>query len=217
MININDSDQKYLIFDFDGTIADSLIVGVQLFNDLAEANNIRPLEFNDIEELRNQPLKDHLKTAKIPFWKLPFLLRQFQKEVYKHMDQIYPFNGIEGVLSQLHMSGYRIGLLTSNSKQNVDVFMEEHSMDHLFDFKYTGAGLWGKHRTIKKMLKEQNLDLDNVIYVGDEIRDIKGAQKANAKVAAVSWGFSSHEFLSPYNPDYLFDKPEDLLSLTDLL
>jgi phosphoglycolate phosphatase-like HAD superfamily hydrolase len=211
------SGQKYLVFDFDGTIADSLIVGVGLFNDLAESKGIKPLEFNDIDELRNQPLKSHLKTAKVPFWKLPFLLREFQKEIYKHMDDIPPFNGIEGILSQLHMSGYRIGLLTSNSEENVEVFMEKHSMGHLFDFMYFGASLWGKNRTIKKMIKEQKIQKEDILYIGDETRDIKGAQKAGVKVAAVSWGFSSHEFLSPYNPDYLFDKPSDLLSLIDHL
>jgi phosphoglycolate phosphatase len=59
-------------------------------------------------------------------------------------------------------------------------------------------------------LKQQNLRLEQAIYVGDEIRDIEAAKRSNIKVIAVSWGFNSKEILAQHEPDFLIDEPKQL-------
>ena len=52
-----------------------------------------------------------------------------------------------------------------------------------------------------------------MLYIGDELRDVKASQKAGVPIAAVTWGFNSKESLAACSPDYLFDSPADFLRL----
>ena len=52
-----------------------------------------------------------------------------------------------------------------------------------------------------------------MLYIGDELRDVKASQKAGVPIAAVTWGFNSRQSLAAAKPDYLFDRPADFLTL----
>jgi phosphoglycolate phosphatase-like HAD superfamily hydrolase len=52
-----------------------------------------------------------------------------------------------------------------------------------------------------------------MIYIGDEIRDVKAAKKAAIPVAAVGWGFNSAGALEAFSPDFLLSHPDDLHQL----
>ena len=54
---------------------------------------------------------------------------------------------------------------------------------------------------------------EEIVYIGDEIRDINAAKKAKVKVIAVTWGFNSKEVLSEYQPDALVDQPQELIEV----
>ncbi len=57
------------------------------------------------------------------------------------------------------------------------------------------------------------MNSEEVIYVGDETRDIEAAKKINSKVIAVSWGFNTKEALARHNPDFLIHQPSELLDV----
>ena len=83
----------------------------------------------------------------------------------------------------------------------------------IFDFIVSGITLFSKHRSIKKYLKSEKIELEEIVYIGDEIRDINAAKKAKVKVIAVTWGFNSKEVLSEYQPDALVDQPQELIEV----
>ena len=64
---------------------------------------------------------------------------------------------------------------------------------------------------------KQALHPSNVLYVGDEVRDIEAAKKAGIRIAAVTWGYNSKKALEAYKPDYLVTKPEELLQICAVL
>src|SRR4030067_1015829 len=97
-------------------------------------------------------------------------------------------------------------------KENKKIFLEKNKMD-FFDFLNCGTSLLGKGRILSKVIKERKYIKENVIYVGDEIRDIDAARKIKIKVAVVTWGFNPKEALIKYNPDFIIEKPEELLLL----
>jgi phosphoglycolate phosphatase-like HAD superfamily hydrolase len=59
-------------------------------------------------------------------------------------------------------------------------------------------------------MKQNRLNPDEIVYVGDETRDINSAKKSGVKAIAVGWGFNSPEILSKHNPDYLAVQPQEL-------
>ncbi len=105
-----------------------------------------------------------------------------------------------------------IGLITSNSTDNVILFLKRNELD-MFDFFYSSTGLWGKTRCLKKMVRSQQLDLKGILYVGDETRDIEISRKVGVKIASVTWGYNSSQALKKFSPDYLLHAPKELLSI----
>ncbi|PMB02817.1 carotenoid oxygenase, partial [Fischerella thermalis CCMEE 5196] len=84
-----------------------------------------------------------------------------------------------------------------------------------FEFIYSGITIFGKTTIINNLLKQKQLKPEEVIYVGDETRDIEASKKANIKVVAVSWGFNSPEVLAKQNPNYLIHHPSELLDVVN--
>jgi phosphoglycolate phosphatase len=54
---------------------------------------------------------------------------------------------------------------------------------------------------------------DNVLYVGDEVRDIVACKKAGVKIAWVDWGYDLKEAVADEKPDYLISNPLEIISI----
>ena len=78
-------------------------------------------------------------------------------------------------------------------------------------FIYSGTTLFGKHKVINQLLKQDHWEREAIVYVGDETRDIEAAKKSKIKMIAVSWGFNSKEVLAAHTPDFLVNHPKELL------
>jgi phosphoglycolate phosphatase-like HAD superfamily hydrolase len=75
----------------------------------------------------------------------------------------------------------------------------------------SGLALFGKGRVIQRLLRRHHLNPEDVIYVGDETKDIEAARKIGIKVISVSWGYNSSQALAAEHPDFLIYRPEELL------
>lgn len=205
---------KYIIFDFDGTLADTLRFGVEISNKLAPRFNYGIITEDKIEDYRGMSAQELLKEAGIRFYQLPFIATQFKIEFKKILDHLQPFNGIPELLIRLHAK-YKIGILTSNAEENVRTFLRANKLERYMDFVHSQSKLYGKHTSLKKFMKKNNLDKSHLIYIGDETRDIEAAKKRGIKVIAVTWGFNTKKILQNYSPNYLIDQPEEIADLLD--
>lgn len=203
---------KIIVFDFDGTIADTFSEFIGIGNKLAEKYSFKKIAEEDIPRFRESDVIGVLRELKIPLWKLPLIVNDGRSELHKIIDILKPIKGIKEQLKKLHEVGCTLGILTSNSEKNVKRFLEKNDMQ-LFDFIYSGSSLFGKDKVIRSMLREKKFDTNDVLYVGDETRDIEAAKKTKIKVAAVTWGFISRKALEKYKPDFLLDKPEELIKI----
>jgi phosphoglycolate phosphatase len=204
--------KKIIIFDFDGTIADSMGSFFNILNRLAKEFGYRKVEKNKIEELRNKKTEEFLKHLKIPLLKLSFIVNRVLLELNKEIEFLKPIKGVKKTLSVLKNKGYILCILTSNSKDNVNLFLKKHGFC-LFKFIYSGSSVFGKTDVLRKVLKEHHLQSDEVIYVGDETRDIEAAKKAKVKAVAVTWGFNTRKILKKFKPNYIINKPNELLNI----
>ncbi len=205
--------QKVIIFDFDGTIADTVDALVSIANSLAVEFSYAPITPEEFIILRNLTSREIFKYSGIPLFKIPFLLKKVKKELKNKIPELKPISGIEEALVQLKDNGNRLGIITSNSKGNVEEFLKINNLDYLFEFVYSGVTIFGKTTIINNVLKQKHLKAQEVIYVGDETRDIESSKKAHIKVISVTWGFNSEEALLKQNPDYLIHHPRELLEV----
>jgi phosphoglycolate phosphatase len=205
--------QKVIVFDFDGTIADTVDALVTIVNRLALEFGYIQITPEELALLRNFTSREIIKYSGISLFKIPFLLKKVKGELKYKIQELKPIAGIEEALIELHNHGYKLGIITSNSQENVTAFLKNNQLEEYFEFIYSGVTIFGKTTIINNVLKQKNLSTESVIYVGDETRDIEASKKANIKVIAVNWGFNSPEALAKQNPDFLINHPRELLAV----
>ncbi|NJM22332.1 MAG: HAD-IA family hydrolase [Richelia sp. RM2_1_2] len=205
--------QKVIIFDFDGTIADTVDALVTIANGLAVEFSYAQITSEELVILRNLTSREIFKYSGIPLFKIPFLLKKVKRELKNKIPELKPILGIQSALIELKDNGNRLGIITSNSKGNVKEFLKINNMDSLFEFIHTGVTIFGKTTIINNVLRQKQLKTQEVIYVGDETRDIEASKKANIRVIGVTWGFNSEEALVKQNPDFLIHHPQELVEL----
>ena len=204
---------KTLVFDFDGTIADTLGETRRIFNRIAPDYGIREVAEHELDGLRHLSLKDLLNHLEIPKRRVPALIARGTGLMRGNITELQLITGMREVLIELRRHVRSFGILTSNATANVDLFLRAHGLRDQFDFISSTSKLTGKAKHLKAIRKTFSLRPEELLYIGDELRDVKASQKAGIPIAAVTWGFNSREALMAAAPDYLFDQPEDFLRL----
>ena len=204
---------KTLVFDFDGTIADTLGETRRIFNRIAPDYGIREVAEHELDGLRHLSLKDLLSHLEIPKRRVPALIARGTGLMRGNITELQLITGMREVLIELRRHVRSFGILTSNATANVDLFLRAHGLRDQFDFISSTSKLTGKAKHLKAIRKTFSLRPEELLYIGDELRDVKASQKAGIPIAAVTWGFNSREALMAAAPDYLFDRPEDFLRL----
>ncbi|HEY9670879.1 MAG TPA: HAD-IA family hydrolase [Waterburya sp.] len=205
--------KKVIIFDFDGTLADTLDVLISITNRLAGEFGYPPTTPQEVPKLRNLSSREIRKRSGVSIFKLPFLLKKVRDNLHQEIHDLHTFPGIKEALIHLKNEGNCLGILTSNSEQNVRLFLNKQGMQDLFSFVYSETSIFSKDRSLKKLMKKNNLKPEDIIYVGDETRDIEASKRIYIKVIAVSWGFNSGEVLTKHNPDFLIHQPSELIEV----
>jgi phosphoglycolate phosphatase len=202
--------KNVILFDFDGTLADTFDALVKITNNLAVEYGYPPVNQSEIYQLKNLSSWQIIKRSRLSIFQLPFLVQRIRYELRDQLETIDLFPGIKQALCRLKSQGYSLYILTSNSQDNVNLFIHNHQIADLFSGVYSSSNLFGKHRKINGILKQENIPPHRAIYVGDETRDIVAAKKAKIKVIAVTWGFNDSEVLSQYHPNALIHHPRYL-------
>jgi phosphoglycolate phosphatase len=212
--------KKVVIFDFDGTLADTIKLAVQLYNDHAAHFGAQPIAESELPELRllisNNGYKAALKKKNIRIARLPAMVVTISREMKSHIHEVRPYEGIIVALEELKAKGYRLGVLTSNQEHLVREFLESNAYP-LFDFIVSEKTLFGKDKALKKILKKFALEKNEVVYVGDETRDTSACKKAGIDVIGVGWGVAGIDGFVKAMPTKLIAAPSELVSTVDAL
>jgi len=206
---------RTLIFDFDGTLANTLEESRRIFNQLGQDYGMREVLPEELPDLRHMSLKELLQHLNIPKHRVPSLIARGTSLMRGNIANLPLIEGIGEVIPQLRAKADSFGILTSNASTNVDLFLRAHGLRSHFDFISSTSKLTGKAKHLRAIRKTFSLKSQEMLYVGDEIRDIKASKKAGIPVAAVTWGFNSPEVLAAENPEHLIHQPNEFLNLVD--
>ncbi len=207
----------YLIFDFDGTLADSFRDVIDKFNFLADKYHFRQISADETSSLRDLTSPELIKYLRIPIYKIPAVIFEARKNMREEIHALRPFEGLPAVLHKLYEQGLFLGILTSNSVENVEMWLRQQNMRHYFKFIHSESNFFGKTRVLKKICKTHKIDKSKAFYIGDETRDIEAAKQCNMLSIAVTWGFNSEKALLKHQPNYIAQKPQDILTILETL
>lgn len=197
-----------LIFDFDGTLVDSMALYVAGFNQVAQDFKLPFIQKTDLQMLKQTSAKELMLTYKISPFKLAKIFYTVNKNIHQEIANLPFFPGVKPLLLQLAQK-YRLGILTSNYAENIEAFLNKQSLE-VFDYIYCSKNLFGKDQTFLQLIKKYKLNKADILYFGDEVRDIEACRKIGIKVAAVTWGFDDKNLLASKKPDFLFSSPDEI-------
>jgi phosphoglycolate phosphatase len=201
---------KLVIFDFDGTLADSLPWIMGVINEIADKYKFKRIDKSEIETLRSYDANKLLKLHRVPFWKIPMIANHARALMTKDIHHISLFEGIDGLLLRLSGNGVTLAIVTTNSCENVRKILGPENAA-LIDNYECGVSIFGKSAKLKRILKKNGVLNSETIYIGDEIRDYEASRNVNIPFGAVSWGYARIETLKPYLPREIFTSIEEIV------
>ena len=195
---------RLAIFDFDGTLADSLPFFLRVFNQLAEQHGFQPIEPDLVPAYRHYSARQMMEQVGMPAWKLPSVAKSFISLMKQNAGSISLFAHVDATLLQLASAGVTLAIVSSNSHDNVCRILGPANTKLISRFE-CGMSIFGKTSRIRKVIKETGIPSREVIYIGDQVTDLEAARKAGVAFGAVSWGYGTIESLRAHCPEEEFD------------
>lgn len=194
--------RKTLIFDFDGTIADTFKLVINIVNENPKDFGIDGIDASEIEQLRGLSISYLIREFGVHGFLIPLYLIKIRNRLKKKTEFIEIFDHIKELLLELE-GKFNLAIISGNSPITIRKILIKNGINHMFTHVIGNTGAFTKDSVIAKFLKKEKLDKSSILYIGDEVRDVAAAKDAGIKVCAVSWGFNSEEALKKHNPDYL--------------
>ncbi|MBP0446019.1 HAD hydrolase-like protein [Roseomonas sp. SSH11] len=200
---------RLVIFDFDGTLADSAAWTTLALIDGAERHNYRRLDEAAVEALRGMDNRRIIRELGVPFWKLPLIARDMRRRMAEQAGTIPLFPGTAAMIEALAARGAVLAIVSSNSEENVRRILGD-ALSRRMALMECGASIFGKGRRLRRALRRAGFAPGQAIGIGDEARDIEAARQAGIVAGAVSWGYASRGLLESCRPDMIFDRMEEV-------
>jgi phosphoglycolate phosphatase len=198
-----------VIFDFDGTLADSFPWFSRTINEVAARYNFKRIEPHEADALRAMDAHALMRHLGIPAWKMPFIANHMRKRKAQELDHTKLFGGVDRMLRQLSGAGIVLAVVSSNSEPNVRAILGAENAQ-LIRYYECGVSLFGKAARFRRVLRRSGTPASAAICIGDEIRDLEAARRVGIDFGAVTWGFTKPESLVARRPDIVFEQVDEI-------
>ncbi|SFW71723.1 pyrophosphatase PpaX [Sinomicrobium oceani] len=199
---------KVVIFDLDGTLANTLPMCIAAFR-----KSVEPLTGNKVTDAEIVatfgPSEEGTIMALAPdhYDKGVASYLNYYEELHDMCPE--PFEGIRELLELLKSRGVKLAMVTGKGKRSAEISMSRFGISHYFEKTETGDPK-GPRKVdgIRNCLEYfGNPDSEEVIYVGDSPSDIGSCREAGIPIAAAAWAETAEpEALKAGAPDVLFYK-----------
>ncbi|MDJ1159712.1 HAD hydrolase-like protein [Chelatococcus sp. SYSU_G07232] len=200
---------KAIVFDFDGTLADSFAWFLFVMDDVADRYRFKRLDRDNLETLRGLSGRQLMRRHGVPLWKVPLITRHMRVLMARDIDQIPLFDGVDDMLARLAAQGVTLAVVTSNAETNVRRVLGPRNAALIRHYE-CGASVFGKPDKLRKVLRKAGVAPGEAIVIGDEIRDIEAGKVVGMATGAVAWGYTALPALVARMPTRVFERIDDI-------
>ena len=198
---------RLVIFDFDGTLADSFRCFLEVLDEAATRYHFRKIDREQLAVVRKFDARQLMRHLGLSLWKLPRVARYVGQGMARNAGQIPMFEGASTLLRQLSKGGRVLAIVSSNLRATVQEVLGQAD-SKLVAYYECGASLFGKRSRLERIVRQSGCSPAECIYVGDELRDLEAARQARVAFGAVCWGYTQPATLIAAAPDHVFESPE---------
>lgn len=200
-----------ILFDFDGTLADTAPMIRSVYGDIAQRHKLRPLTDEDYTTLRRGTITDARKWTGIRWWQFPLMIRSIKRLMLLQAEKVKLFPGAVDLVRQLHEDNVQMYILSRNTPETIQRTLTRYKLARYVSvLPRRRRSLGGKVAAIKQLIRRERVDPATVWIVGDEVRDLQAAQRAGISSIAVTWGLQDESILQRYNPTYIVNTIDEL-------
>ena len=206
-----------VIFDFDGTLADSIPLIVHAFQRTCRAMDHPVLSGDEIraafgpceEGIFQRLMPDRWHEATMTF------LGEYEQAHGRLLTA--PFDGVHDMLARLRDRGVATALITGKGPGTAAVSLARLDLLDAFDLVRTGSPVGDiKHELIPEVAREAGVDPVQCAYVGDAGGDMRAARHAGALAVGAAWSPTARpEELHEAGADVVFNRFEDFVGWLD--
>jgi HAD superfamily hydrolase (TIGR01549 family) len=202
-----------VIFDLDGTLADTLPTVVRVFNQLVAARIGREMSLADLLPYFGPPETEIIRCFFPGEEEHRVAAEEFHRLSRADGEMIKPFAGIRELLTELRGDGLKLAVYSGAGTEAARIRLTHAGLLGFFDEVLGGDQVthYKPHpEGVIKLIERFGVEPQATIFVGDTTADIAAGRGAGTVVAAVTWGAGEREALAAAGPDFLVDNPEAL-------
>lgn len=200
------------LFDFDGTLVDSVELMMASFRHAAEQVLGQAPPDEQLRRGIGRPLIDQMRTLDAD--RADQLFDAYlEHNLAHHADLLRPYPGVDRLLDVLSAAGRRLGIVTSKRRDSVELGIQLLGIDAEFAAIVTWEDTERHKPTPDPVLRALELlgaDAGDAIYIGDSAWDIRSGRAAGVVTAAALWGAAPAQELIAERPDLAFAAAEEL-------
>ncbi|MDD2657049.1 MAG: HAD hydrolase-like protein [Candidatus Pacebacteria bacterium] len=195
--------KNFILFDFDGVIADSFRAAYGVANmmcpHLTEDEHRRRFEGNihDWEE----PVDRHTKDCRQDI--------DFFEEYVPRLKKSEIFSGMKEIIAGL-AQGYTLVIVSSTVTSPIQDYLNTRDLATYFSWVMGADVHTSKVEKIKMVFEKYEIGPESCVFITDTLGDILEAEKTGIGAIGVTWGFHKPETLKRGNPFRLVDSPDVL-------
>lgn len=203
---------KTVLFDFDGTLINTHDLIIEGFNQLSLKYRGHAFSVEEHIKILGKPLDFQIRLI-CPF-DFDNALVQFKKWYAMNHDlHARGYEDVEDTLKLLKEEGYKLGIVTNNSREGMQSGLNLLGLEHYFDVIITRDDVTAckpSPEGILKALDRLEMSVNECIYVGDSLADIHAARAAGVQPLLVGWTALTHEQIRSVSPIDLIESPYEI-------
>lgn len=197
-----------VLFDFDGTVADT---GKGIFSSIqyaVECMGFEPLDNETLRRFIGPPVYDSFKRELgLDYEKSDFAVKKYrEKYAEKGIYEFDVYDGIIPLMKKLRENGIKVGIASSKPQNFLIRIVDFLKIGELVDFISAPSAddtPQSKTSLINNAAEALNISKDKILMVGDRYFDIDGANGAGVESVGVTFGFGSEEELKKSGATYI--------------
>jgi len=222
---VNFKDKELIIFDFDGTLINSIPDLTLALNKMLHFYNLSPLTVTDVTPFIGNGAKPLVKRALRHAIQNKELSEEYIREAfdiyfsaYKEVtcDKTYMYPGVFETLNYLKNKGYKMVICTNKPFGFIEPILNKLAIKHFFNNWIGEDSLSEKKPSATPLFylaNEMNISKEKCVMIGDSKNDILAAKNSGMESIGVSYGYNYNENISDYNPTLVVDNFADLQQL----